>query len=62
MHRSRKGLEAERERVVVQHEMALEQTPLHKLPRGHTPRRHTLVMRDKRLRRGKDKLRHELAV
>ena len=40
----------------------LEQTPLHKLPRGHTPRRHTLVMRDKRQRRGKDKLRREFEV
>lgn len=40
----------------------LEPTPLHKLPRGHRPRRYTLVMRDKRQRRGKDKLRHELTV
>lgn len=62
MHRSLKGLEAERERVVVQHEMALEQTLLHKLPRGHTPRRHTLVMRDTRQGRSKDKLRRELEV
>ena len=62
MHRSLKGLEVERERVVVQHEMTLEPTPLHKLPRGHTPWRHTLVMRDKRLRRGKDKLRREFGV
>lgn len=40
----------------------LEPTTLHKLPRGHTPRCHTLVMRDKRQRRGKDKLRREFEV
>ncbi len=26
-------------------------TPLHELPRGHQPRKHTIVMRDKRQRR-----------
>lgn len=40
----------------------IEPTPLHKLPRGHTPRRHTRVMRDKRQRRGKDTLRREFEV
>lgn len=26
-------------------------TPRHQLPRGHQPRKHTLIMRDKRKRR-----------
>lgn len=42
--------------------LKLEPTPLHKLPRGHRPRRHTLVMRDTRQGRSKDKLRRELEV
>lgn len=35
-------------------------TPRHKLPRGHQTRRHSLVLRDKRQRRVKDRLRREL--
>ena len=35
-------------------------TPRRKLPRGHQPRRYSLVMRDKRQRRFKDRLRREL--
>jgi len=37
-----------------------ELTPRHKLPRGHQARRHTLVMRDKRHRRSRERLRREL--
>jgi hypothetical protein len=40
----------------------IEPTPLHKLPRGHTPRRHILVMSNKCQRRGKDKLRRDFEV
>ena len=35
-------------------------TPRHKLPRGHQPRKHSLILRDKRHRRAKDRLRREL--